>query len=250
MSLERSVKKNPIHMRPIGTFLLLLCTVLAAPAPQAAAQTPPAETTDHGKANVRNARYCEVIPVVRDGLHLVATVYNTLGLNDCPAAAWDRLREDPLKQRFGAVKVMLNGPRHFLMDTIIGEGSTAAGETIDIGGIAMTKRATINLSLTELGESRYREHTINRETRYVFNAAKPVFVLAAPDGTRYVMQAYAQIVDKGLSYDDLPTLGARLKLPKGWSYTVLVPDKDLVLGAQGKATVIQDDFDDTYQKLN
>ena len=34
----------------------------------------------------RDARYCEIIPVVRDGFHLKATVYNTLGLNDCPPA--------------------------------------------------------------------------------------------------------------------------------------------------------------------
>jgi hypothetical protein len=37
---------------------------------------------------VRNARYCEIIPIVRDGLHLVATVYNPLGHNDCPAKIW------------------------------------------------------------------------------------------------------------------------------------------------------------------
>src|SRR5262245_12531554 len=38
---------------------------------------------------VRNTPYCEIIPVVRDRLHLKATVYNTLGLNDCPSAIWD-----------------------------------------------------------------------------------------------------------------------------------------------------------------
>ena len=30
----------------------------------------------------RDARYCEIIPVVRRGIHLVATIYNTLGHND------------------------------------------------------------------------------------------------------------------------------------------------------------------------
>jgi hypothetical protein len=235
-----------VRLKPI----LILALALAAAGPRAGAQSPPQTAGEHSRADARNARYCEIIPVVRDGLHLVATVYNTLGLNDCPAALWDRLAEDPLKQRFGAIKVMLNGPRYFLMDTIAGEGATAAGETIDVGGLAMTKRATIDLSLTELGEGPYRERTINRETRYVFDAGKPVFVLAAPNGSRYAMQAYAQIVDKTLSYDDLPKLGDRLKLPQGWRYTVLVPDKDLVVGAQGKATVVQDELADTYQKLN
>lgn len=246
MSLAHRTK-NRVRMTRIGP-LLVLGFALAAAAPQAGAQSPPAG--EHSRKDVRNARYCEIIPVVRDGIHLVATVYNTLGLNDCPAVLWNKLGEDALKQRFRAIKVMLNGPRFFLMDTIIGEGATAAGETIDVGGLAMTKRATINLSLTELGEGPYHEHTINRETRYVFAAGKPAFVLTAPNGSRFAMQAYAQIVDKTLSYDDLPKLGSRLKLPKGWQYSVLVPEKDLIAGAQGKATVVQDDLDDTYQKLN
>ena len=33
------------------------------------------------------------------------------------------------------------------------------------------------------------------------------------------VQAYAQIVDKTLTYDDLPALGAKLKFPSGWRYT-------------------------------
>jgi hypothetical protein len=48
----------------------------------------------------------------------------------------------------------------------------------------------------------------------------------------------------------LPSLGARLKPPTGWRYTISVPDKDLIAGAQGKATVIQDELENTYQKLD
>jgi hypothetical protein len=45
---------------------------------------PLATPTIHGNVieGVRNVRYCEIIPIVRDGL----TVYNTLGLNDCPVS--------------------------------------------------------------------------------------------------------------------------------------------------------------------
>ena len=53
---------------------------------------------------VRNVRYCEIIPVVRSGFHLVATVYNTLGLNDCPPAVWDKITEAAMKKRFGALR--------------------------------------------------------------------------------------------------------------------------------------------------
>ena len=54
---------------------------------------------------VRNARYCEIIPVVREGLHLTATVYNTLGHNDCPPNIWAAISEDAMKERFGALMV-------------------------------------------------------------------------------------------------------------------------------------------------
>jgi hypothetical protein len=57
-------------------------------------------------------------------------------------------------------------------------------------------------------------------------------------------------VDKTLTYDDLPGLGAKLKLPDGWRYSTTVPQQDIVAGAKGKATVVQDDLDNTYQKLD
>ena len=44
--------------------------------------------------------------------------------------------------------------------------------------------------------------------------------------------------------------GGRLKQPSGWRYTSIVPETDLVLGAQGKATVVQDELENTYQKLD
>jgi hypothetical protein len=96
----------------------------------------------------------------------------------------------------------------------------------------------------------YRETTIDRNTRSLFKAGSPVSQLEAPDGSRYVMKAYAQIVDKTLSDADLPSLSARLKPPTGWRYTTSVPAKDLIAGVLGKATVIQDELENTYQKLN
>src|ERR1700747_1659062 len=48
----------------------------------AAAQT--VDKAKHMIEDVRDARYCEIIPVVRRGIYFIGTVYNTLGLNDCP----------------------------------------------------------------------------------------------------------------------------------------------------------------------
>jgi hypothetical protein len=204
----------------------------------------------HSIANVRDARYCEIIPVVRDGFRLLATVYNTLGLNDCPAEVWDAITEADMRKHFGAITVLLNGPRQFLMDTISGEGVTAAGKTIQVGGLAMTERASLDLGIFDLPRAAYRERKVDRQTQYRFKAGSPVFVLDAPDGSRYVMQAYAQIVDKELTYAALSTLGARLKLPSGWHFSMITPDQDLTLGSREQATIVQDELQNTYQKID
>ncbi|MGA9322783.1 MAG: hypothetical protein WBW06_17175 [Xanthobacteraceae bacterium] len=245
--MSRAIQRGALG--GIATIIGAAAAMLAvATLPSASAQTP--DTAKHMIEGVRNVRYCELIPVVRRGLHLTATVYNTLGLNDCPAAVWDKITEAAMRKRFGALKVMLNGPRHFVMDAIAAEGDTAAGKTVEAGGLSLTARATIDVGLFDLRSRPYRERTIARETRYVFKAGKPVFLLVRSDGARYAMQSYAQIIDKSLSYADLPTLGARLKLPAGWRYETMTPDADLMLGAQGKATVVQDDLQSTYQKLD
>jgi hypothetical protein len=240
---SKKVRFRALHR--LAVISASAATIVSSPA---TAQTP--DTAAHTIEGVRNVRYCELIPVVRRGLHLTATVYNTLGLNDCPAAVWDKITEAAMKNRFGALKVVLNGPRHFVMDAIMAAGDTAAGKTVEAGGLSLTARPTINVTLSDLVGRPYRERTIARETRYVFKAGKPVFLLVRGDGARYAMQSFAQIVDKSLSYADLPTLGARLKLPRGWRFETMTPDADLVLGAAGKATVVQDELENTYQKLD
>ena len=228
-----------------GAIAVLICAAAAVSGAQA-------EPVIEGNSisGTRDARYCEIIPVVREGFHLKATVYNTLGLNDCPPAIWNAITGDAMKQRFDALTVLLNGPRHFLMDSITAQGATKTGAKIEVGGLALTERATIDLGLLDLLHRPYREQTIDRETIYRFKAGSPVFMLEAADGSRYAMQAYAQIVDKTLDYAALPSLGARLKLPSGWRYSSMVPETDLVLGAAGKATIVQDELENTYQKLD
>ena len=142
------------------------------------------------------------------------------------------------------------GPRYLLMESITASGATKEGKKIEAGGLELTERATIDVGLLDLLHRPYREQTINRDTVYRFKAGLPVQMLEASDGSRYAMQAYSQIVDKTLTYDQLDALGSRLKLPSGWRYATTTPDQDLVLGAQGKATVIQDEFDNPYQKLD
>jgi hypothetical protein len=224
----------------LGLGTAALATALALPA---AAQTLTLPSP------LRDYRYCEILPIQRDGLSLLASVYNTLGRDDCPADKWKALTEADVKRHFDALTVVMNGPRHFLMDRIIASGTTKAGEMAELGGIGFVKRAEVKLSLWDLRNPPYAEHEVHRDTTYVFDAGQPTFQLTAPGGAVYVMQSYSQIKDPDLTYAALPNLGKRLQLPKGWSYATVVPTADLKLGADGIAVVVQDDLGNTYQRM-
>ncbi|TCK30494.1 hypothetical protein EV667_0584 [Ancylobacter aquaticus] len=229
--------------------LLLPLVALLLPAGAALAQQPAAAPVPKLPAVLRDARYCELVAVHLTLEGLKASVFNTLGFDDCPADKWDALTRRELFRQFDTLAVVMNGPRHFIMDGIIASGETKTGEVITVGGIVMARRAEIALSLHQAMGPAYTEQTIDRETTYRFDGGKPVFQLNGPDGAVYVMQAYAQIVDPTLSYADLAGLGSRLKSPAGWSYSTRTPDQDLLLTAKGTAIVIQDELKNTYQKV-
>jgi hypothetical protein len=222
----------------IGTIAAAIASATAAA--QSANPLVPAE--------LRNVRYCEVLALTRHRLSFDIKVYNTLGLNFCPADQWAALDANALAKDFKVGMVKLNGPRYWTIDAIKASGETAAGKTETFGGIAMTQRATLRLKLWQAKEGGYRVNTIRRSTTYLFKAGRPVFELVSPKGEVYMMQSYAQIVDPKLSYDDLPTLGARLKLPKGWTYRTRTLDADYTLTAKGTAYLVQDDLFNAYQR--
>jgi hypothetical protein len=199
-------------------------------------------------ADLRNVRYCEVLAMVRHGFTFDITVYNTLGLNFCPEEQWKALDATAVAKQLKVSRVKLNGPRYWTIDAIKAAGATAAGKTTEIGGIAMTERATLQVKLWQAHEGGYRVNTIRRSTSYLYKAGKLVYELVSPKGDVYMMQSYSQIVDPKLSIDDLPNLGKRLKLPKGWKFRTRTLSADYTLTAKGTAYLVQDDLFNSYQR--
>jgi hypothetical protein len=62
-------------------------------------------------AELRGARYGEIFLITSNQGQLMAAVYNTTGLNDCPAATWRSLDPRELAKDFGVPAVYLNGPQ-------------------------------------------------------------------------------------------------------------------------------------------
>ena len=190
------------------------------------------------------ARYCEFIVLRGTPPRAQATVWNTLKLNRCPEARWDAVDAGALAKELGATAVVLNGPRHFLMDSV----TASTGRVHSFAGLRARKVATIPIrSASDLVSTPYTDRTINRRNTWRWKRTRLVYELVAPGGDVYVMQSYAQIRDPTLTLRKLRSLGRRLELPEGWRYRVRRLRRPLALGARGRATILQDDLLNTYQ---
>lgn len=213
------------------------------------APTEPASATTPDMDALRGVRYCEVLLLRKGGDGFSAEVWNTMGMSDCPEDQWRALDAEAIATERGAVAALLNGPRYWTLDSIDTDLRKGAPET-SFGDIGMFQAATIDLGDELPSQTPYTERSIARDTVFGFDEGKPVYELVADDGTTYVMQARSQIVDETLEEADLATLGERLELPAGWSYRQRTLDEPLdVASADGVAIVVQDELQNTYQRV-
>lgn len=218
----------------------------AAPTAPNAAPTAPDAAPDAAAASIRGNRYCEILLAFLEAGAIRAEVWGTQGLNDCPAAAWEAVDKAAVQAEFAATAVVLNGPRYWLIDAA--EGTLPDREPHMFGALEMRQLATINFPAGAPQSMPYVERTINRDSSFSFAAGSQIFELRAPDGSVYVMQSYAAIVDATLTEADLQTLADRLTLPDGWTYAARTLDAPLEIVTPGRATVVQDELQNTYSR--
>jgi hypothetical protein len=218
-----------------------VAAVLAAVSAAAAFASPASAASLDG---LHDARYCEIIELRGAPPNARATVWNTIGLNKCPAAWWNAFEASDLAQELGDTLVVLNGPRHFLMDSV----TASPGIVRSFHGQRLRKVAAIPIrTAADLGRTTYTDRVIERDNTWRWQRGRRVYELVAPGGDVYLMQAYAQIVDPSLTIGKLRTLGRRLDLPAGWRYRTRRLTHDLAVGASGTATIVQDELQNTYQ---
>jgi hypothetical protein len=242
-----------VRLLPI---LLVAALVLALPA-LAGKRKPipvpnaPKEMTFKG---LRGVQYCEVWLIAgTPETGISGDYYNTSNLNNsadkmdtCPCNLWDKVNAEALKAEYDVTTVYKNGPRGWTMDSItipVGPVQTFEGlKTRWWGRGVLPKGAKFKAGLEP-----YKPLKSHRKSTFTFQKDKPVFILEDPEGTPWVMQAYSKIIDPTLTYDSLKNLGAKLKLPAGWKYRVVKPDKDLVISTpQGYNWIVQDNLQNTY----
>ncbi len=197
---------------------------------------------------MRGVRYGEVLAVfLRDG-NIEAEVYGTQMLNDCPAELWDTLVADDIAKDLEAFAVKLNGPRHWMLDGLGTKVNAVEPIFRDFNGLQMRRIAVIRF---EPGDTPatvpYTDRYVDRGAQFFFDEGSVVYELVNPEGKEYVLQAYCIGVDATINQDNLATLGERLSMPEGWSYRSRILDEELVVDTTGQmATVIQDEFENTY----
>src|SRR3954467_11052928 len=195
-------------------------------------------------SHLHDARYCEILVLRGAPPTARVTVWNTIGLNKCPPKWWRGFDAASLARELGATFVVLNGPRHFLMDS----ATATTGPVRSFHGKRMRKVPTTRIrNPADLAQTPYTGRTVDRTNAGRWKRGRRVFELVAPGGDVYVMQSYAQIKDPSLTEARLPSLGKRLELPLGWHYRARKLKRPLVLQARGSATVLQDDLQNTYQ---
>jgi hypothetical protein len=194
---------------------------------------------------LRNQRYCEILL----GTPLRLQVYNTIGLNSCPANQWNKVTVEKIKKETGVLFVHLNGPRYWVIDGL--QNSKLINPKIKIlGGIAMREAGVLKLRLLDLwlGQRPYQRREVHRETTWVYQAGKPVYEIVDSEGNVFVMQSYS--TQKAQQTEEsLWNLGSKLHLPQGWSFRTRILQQEAHLKAiNQRAVIIQDEFWNTYQQ--
>jgi hypothetical protein len=238
-----------MKITPIRFLTLILCALAASHALAQDTKLKPGaikgETLSYTKA--RNYAFCEIYV----GFGSVAPSTETQGYNStgttgpdsgCPAETFATLDPKKVAAQLGASFVFLNPVKQtarkwWVMDELY---LYAAGETFDFSGVKATW--VVEMSVKDLeaagkaSQTPYQVLTNTQFSKWVFKKGNTVFLLRAPEGKVYAMQAYATIEDPSLTYEQLPQLGSKLKkLPPGWKYEVKTLDKDLVFDVR-KAT--------------
>ena len=242
------------RLAPLGMILAaaVACSSSSSsasdPKPNNPSTTTTARQSDAGQ-NLRGKRYCEVLLVNITNGSGSGDVYNSFPMNECPEAQWTDLDAGAIAGETGASLAVLNGPRYWLMDNIENYGPPDTDER-DFGGIAMTKRATVDIGPIADALTRYKTRAVSRSVVFSFDRGTTIYELTAADGSVYVMQSWSQQTDPALTEENLAEIGPQLTLPADWSFSSRTLTKPLVVDTRdAPAQVLQDDLGNSYSLL-
>ena len=214
------------------------------------ALTPAFSDSEIHLTNLLNSRYCEFVVVAGNSIKLTALVFSSIGLNDCPKAAFESVDAEGLARRFRARKVVPIVPRRLLIDelTLINPEPPLSFDAFELRKVSTFEPTSLLISRGKWLP--YNEITLKRKSRTLWPKLKPILILMSPSGERYLMHSYSLSTNLTPSLADLQSLGESLKLPKKWEYRVETPDSPIIQENESEPVIIQDELGNRYQKIS
>lgn len=224
-------------MHKSNWFAAVLAAVLIAGC-DSTPSIPRGPAMEYSFGNTRDARFGEILVARGGGFE----VYNTTGLNNCPARVWDAIDTERLAKQLHVEKVIKHGPRYWMMD----EQSLVFGRVARFDGLQTRWAGTSPLRINEK-QAPYTIFKSMLDWRMVYYKGRPVYELIDPDGNNYVMEAH----DEQHPMTSLATMGDEMKkLPAGWKYQTRILTENLALDLTPKQTsyVVSDEFNQYYAR--
>jgi len=240
-------------MKRTTSKLSLATAAIAATAMIAAVPASAATPSYSIQKGAYGKRYCELMLVkLQSNPLLHIQVWNTFGLNSCPDAAWKATTTSAAVKALATAnsmdQVSVNGPRWWVFNQI---GGVLTTEVKTFGTITMRQAAVLDLGGPPVP---FVELTVQRTSTWIYDKGTYVRVLTAPNGRKYAMQAFTNMVSSKVTEKSLNTLASGskplLKLPAGWSYKATKLTKQLKVLAEGTMTVVQDNLKNTYSRIS
>ena len=189
----------------------------------------------------------------------VGYYYNSLGndleaSNDVMDARFRALNADALKKKYGSDGVLFNGPRRLVANGITGMAWDGCKKrviaTIPLRVLGIFETPDLSKAVSGKLPS-YKVLVSKRSNTFSFNAGETVQELITPEGAVYTMFSLSLKIDPKNAIENLPTLGERLNLPKGWTFRTRKLDQNMTLTATEDSnppnTIVLDELEGNYQ---
>jgi hypothetical protein len=189
----------------------------------------------------------------------VGYYYNSLGndleaSNDVMDARFRALNANTLKNEYGSDGVLFNGPRRLVANGITGMAWDGCKQrviaTIPLRVLGIFETPDLSKAVSGSLPS-YKVLVSKRSNTFSFNAGETVYELITPEGAVYTMFSLSLKADPKNTIENLPTLGKRLTLPKGWNFRARKLDKEMTLTSTADSnppnTIVLDEFEGNYQ---
>jgi hypothetical protein len=185
--------------------------------------------------------------------NVMAQFYTSSGPGDrCSVNEMAAINPTKLAAELAAEFVYINptpqtAGRHWVMDEL---WFFKVSESVDVHGVQATWAASMSPELMKrVLEGDFVPGEIHRDSKYLYARGSMVFLLRLPDGKTWVIQSYANEVDKDLSFDQRSNLASKSKLPDGFKFEVKTLTKNLTIDprkANDVAHVLWDNLHDIY----